>query len=95
MPCEVVLAHFLGLKATAISVITNMAAGLGSETISHEHTKNMAPIGASKLEKILQRFCRKNPQKTRNSFFLSQKLWGELSASERGAKPLVATSTKA
>ncbi len=54
---EVILARFLGLKAAAISVITNMAAGMGSETISHEHTKNMAPIGAAKLEKILRHYC--------------------------------------
>jgi len=54
---EVILARFLGLKTAAISVITNMAAGLGSEDISHEHTKNMAPIGAAKLEKILRRYC--------------------------------------
>ena len=53
---EVILARFLGLKAAAISVITNMAAGLGTENISHTHTKNMAPIGAAKLEKILRRF---------------------------------------
>ena len=53
---EVILARFLGMKAAAISVITNMAAGLGSETISHEHTKNMAPIGAAKLEIILRRY---------------------------------------
>jgi len=58
---EVILARFLGLKAAAISVITNMAAGLGNETISHEHTKSMAPIGAAKLEKILRHFCQKNP----------------------------------
>ncbi len=53
---EVILARFLGLDAAAISVITNMAAGLGTEEISHSHTKNMAPIGAAKLEKILRRF---------------------------------------
>ena len=53
---EVILARFLGLKAAAISVITNMAAGMGTETISHEHTKNMAPVGAAKLEKILHRY---------------------------------------
>ena len=58
---EVILARFLGLKTAAISVITNMAAGLGHETISHEHTKNMAPIGAAKLEKILRHYCQDNP----------------------------------
>lgn len=55
---EVILARFLGLKAAAISVITNMAAGLSDEAISHEHTKAMAPLGAAKLEKILRRFLR-------------------------------------
>ena len=53
---EVILARFLGLKAAAISVITNMAAGLGSEHISHSHTKDMAPIGAAKLERILEAY---------------------------------------
>ncbi len=52
---EVILARFLGLKAAAISTITNMAAGLSDEAISHEHTKEMAPLGAAKLEKILRR----------------------------------------
>ncbi len=55
---EVILARFLGLKAGAISVITNMAAGLSAENISHEHTKAMAPIGAAKLEKVLRRYLR-------------------------------------
>ena len=55
---EVILARFLGLKAAAISTITNMAAGLSDEAISHEHTKAMAPLGAAKLERILRRYLR-------------------------------------
>lgn len=55
---EVILARFLGLKVAAISTITNMAAGLSDEAISHEHTKAMAPLGAAKLERILRRFLR-------------------------------------
>ena len=55
---EVILARFLGLRVAAISTITNMAAGLSSEQISHEHTKAMAPLGAAKLEKILRQFLR-------------------------------------
>ena len=42
---EVILARFLGLRVAAISTITNMAAGLSDEKISHEHTKAMAPLG--------------------------------------------------
>ncbi|WP_108482800.1 purine-nucleoside phosphorylase [Oceaniglobus ichthyenteri] len=53
---EVILARFLGLKAAAISTITNMAAGMSDEAISHEHTKAMAPLGAAKLDKVLRRF---------------------------------------
>ncbi len=52
---EVILARFLGLKAAAISTITNMAAGMSDEVLSHEHTKAMAPVGAAKLERILRR----------------------------------------
>lgn len=51
---EVILARFLGLKVAAISTITNMAAGLSDEKISHEHTKAMAPLGAAKLERVLR-----------------------------------------
>ena len=55
---EVILARFLGLRAAAISTITNMAAGMSDESISHDHTKAMAPIGAAKLEKVLRGYLR-------------------------------------
>lgn len=55
---EIILARFLGLRVAAISTITNMAAGLSDENISHEHTKAMAPLGAAKLERILRRMLR-------------------------------------
>ena len=55
---EVILARFLGLNVAAISTITNMAAGMSDEHISHEHTKAMAPLGAAKLEKVLRRYLR-------------------------------------
>ncbi|NEX47574.1 purine-nucleoside phosphorylase [Pseudotabrizicola algicola] len=53
---EIILARFLGLRCAAISTITNMAAGMSDEQISHEHTKAMAPLGAAKLERILRHF---------------------------------------
>ncbi|MDO5529943.1 MAG: purine-nucleoside phosphorylase [Paracoccus sp. (in: a-proteobacteria)] len=55
---EIILARFLGLRVAAVSVLTNMAAGLSDEAISHDHTKAMAPAGAAKFEKILRRFLR-------------------------------------
>lgn len=53
---EIILARFLGLRVAAISTITNLAAGMSDESISHEHTKAMAPLGAAKLEKVLRGF---------------------------------------
>ena len=55
---EVILARFLGLKVAAISAITNMAAGLSDEKISHEHTKAMAPLGAVKLDRVIRHFLK-------------------------------------
>ncbi len=53
---EIILARFLGLRVAAISAITNMAAGMSDEQIGHAHTKEMAPLGAAKLEAILRNF---------------------------------------
>lgn len=55
---EVILGRFLGLRVAAVSVITNMAAGMSAEPISHAHTKAMAPIGAARLERVLRRHIR-------------------------------------
>ncbi|MEP6194789.1 MAG: purine-nucleoside phosphorylase [Nitratireductor sp.] len=55
---EVILARFMGLRALAVSAITNMAAGMSDENIGHEHTKAMAPLGAAKLEQVLRRVLR-------------------------------------
>ena len=51
---EVILGRFFGLRCAAVSVVTNMAAGLSDENISHTHTKESAPIGAAKLVKIIE-----------------------------------------
>ncbi|KEP69155.1 purine nucleoside phosphorylase [Thioclava dalianensis] len=53
---EVILARFLGLRVAAVSVITNMGAGMADEQISHEQTKAIAPMGAAKLERVLRRY---------------------------------------
>lgn len=55
---EIILARFLGLRVAAISSITNMGAGLSDESLSHDHTKAMAPLGAAKLERILREMLR-------------------------------------
>ena len=51
---EVILARFLGLDAAAASVVTNLAAGMSGDEISHKETKDMAPLGGKRLASILR-----------------------------------------
>jgi purine-nucleoside phosphorylase len=53
---EVILARHAGMKAVALSNITNLAAGLSEEILSHEHTQAMAAAGADRIGKILVQF---------------------------------------
>jgi len=53
---EVILARFLGLRVAACSVITNLAAGMAAGELSHEETKDMAPVGGEKLARVLRQF---------------------------------------
>ena len=39
---ETIIARRLGMKVLALSLLTNMAAGLSTETLSHEHTQETA-----------------------------------------------------
>lgn len=52
---EVILARFFGLKVAAASVITNFGAGMTGAELSHDETKDMAPIGGLRLAAILKR----------------------------------------
>ena len=51
---EVILARYFGLKVAAASVITNYAAGMTGAELSHEETKDMAPVGGARLAAILR-----------------------------------------
>lgn len=53
---EVILARFLGLRVAACSVITNFGAGMTGNELSHQETKDMAPVGGKRLKAILQHF---------------------------------------
>ncbi|MTI17210.1 purine-nucleoside phosphorylase [Rhodobacteraceae bacterium RKSG542] len=55
---EVILARFLEMRVAAISTITNMGAGLQATNLSHDETKQMAPLGAAKIKKILRQFLK-------------------------------------
>lgn len=50
---EVILARFFGLRVAACSVITNLAAGMTGAELSHQETKDMAPLGGSRLSDVL------------------------------------------
>ncbi|PSJ55698.1 purine-nucleoside phosphorylase [Kumtagia ephedrae] len=52
---EVILARFLGLRVAACSVVTNLAAGMTGAELSHEETKEMAPLGGRRLATILRK----------------------------------------
>lgn len=51
---EVILARYYGLKVAAASVITNFGAGMTGGELSHQETKDMAPIGGQRLAAILK-----------------------------------------
>ena len=56
---EVILARYFKIKVAGISVITNMAAGLSNENISHEQTKEIAKLSEKKLSNIIISLLRK------------------------------------
>ena len=55
---EVILARFLGLRVAACSVVTNLAAGMTGGELSHQETKDMAPLGGRRLAAILKEMFR-------------------------------------
>jgi purine-nucleoside phosphorylase len=51
---EVILARFFGMRVAACSVITNYGAGMTGAELSHEETKDVAPKGGARLQKIVR-----------------------------------------
>ncbi|PZM16038.1 purine-nucleoside phosphorylase [Rhizobium tubonense] len=51
---EVILARLFGLRVVAASVITNYGAGMTGSELTHEETKDMAPVGGARLAAILK-----------------------------------------
>ncbi|OCJ15227.1 purine-nucleoside phosphorylase [Rhizobium sp. AC44/96] len=50
---EVIIARMLGMRVAAASVITNYGAGMTGAELSHDETKDMAPIGGARLAAVL------------------------------------------
>lgn len=55
---EVIIARFLGLRVAACSVITNLAAGMTGMELSHQETKDTAPLGGERLARTLRALLR-------------------------------------
>lgn len=53
---EVILARYYGLKVIAVSVVTNMAAGIGGASPSHQETKGVAAGAAAGLRRLIKAF---------------------------------------
>ncbi|WP_374377282.1 purine-nucleoside phosphorylase [Dongia sp.] len=50
---DVILARYFGMKALAVSAITNMGAGMSHESLSHEHTMAQMETASRKLTQLL------------------------------------------
>jgi purine-nucleoside phosphorylase len=50
---ETILARYLGMRVLALSMITNMGAGLSDEHLSHAHTLSQAAASSSAASKLL------------------------------------------
>jgi purine-nucleoside phosphorylase len=57
---EVILARYCGLRVAAVSVITNLAAGIAGAKPSHAETMQVALSGAAALRRLIDAFLRVN-----------------------------------
>lgn len=53
---EVLVARHCGMRVAAISVITNLAAGMSQEKLTHEHTLQYGKLAATDLSRLLMAF---------------------------------------
>ena len=57
---ENIIANHCGLTVAGCAVITNFAAGMQSETLSHDHTLAGAKLATQNLSKLLKEFISKS-----------------------------------
>lgn len=55
---EVIVARHCGLKVACVTAVTNAAAGLSNEKITHEGTLHFGELGARKLTKLIPEFIK-------------------------------------
>lgn len=59
---ETILARHAGLRVAGLSLVTNMAAGLGAEALSHAHTLGLAAEAAARARGLIRAFVREYAQ---------------------------------
>ena len=59
---EVILARHAGLKVVALSMITNLAAGIEGASPSHAGTKDIANLGAADFQRLIRMFLKDLPR---------------------------------
>lgn len=55
---EVIMARFLGMRVAAMSMITNLGAGLQDHALSHDETKSVALTGADRMKQLVRGFVK-------------------------------------
>jgi xanthosine phosphorylase len=55
---EVLVARHCGLKVVGLAAVTNFAAGMSDEKITHEGTLQFGELGARKLVKLIPEFVK-------------------------------------
>jgi len=55
---EVILARHAGMRVAALSIITNLAAGMSATKLSHEQTMANAKIASEHVQKLLREFLK-------------------------------------
>ena len=55
---ELIIARHVGLKVACVAAITNPAAGMGTEAITHEGTLRYGELAARKLTKLIPEFLK-------------------------------------
>lgn len=58
---EVILARHAGLRVAALSLVTNLAAGLATEPLSHGQTLAAAAAGGATMKRLLTAFLKGDP----------------------------------
>jgi len=55
---EVIIARHCGMRVACLAAVTNLAAGLSKEKITHEGTLHFGELGARKLTKLIPEFVK-------------------------------------